>query len=345
MSVAQKCHGLRLVDRELSGRGSGNRQGYGLTYRKALVTGGAGFIGSHVADRLLQQGFHVAVVDNLSTGKRENVSQSAAFYNVDIRSRKLAGVFRLERPEVVFHLAAQASVPGSIARPVEDARNNVLGSLNLLEQCKRYKVERFIYSSTGGALYGDPQQLPCAETHPIRPVSPYGASKFAAEVYVGCYATLGGFRYVILRYGNVYGPRQDPLGEAGVIAIFARQMLEGEQVVIYGDGNQERDFVYVGDVVEANMRALEQAGSDVYNIGTGSGTSVNSIASKLIELTGYLKKPDHGPVREGDVSKIYLDVRKAKQDLDWTPRVSLDQGLSNTVAYVKAMKPGSAQAI
>ena len=316
-----------------------------MAYRRALVTGGAGFIGSHVADRLLQQGFHVAVVDNLSTGKLGNVSQSAAFYNVDIRSRKLVGVFRQEQPEVVFHLAAQASVPSSIARPVEDARNNVLGSLNLLEQCKRYKVERFIYTSTGGALYGDPQQLPCAETDPIRPVSPYGASKFAAEVYVGCYAILGGFQYSVLRCANVYGPRQDPLGEAGVIAIFAKQMLDGDRVVIFGDGNYERDFVYVSDVVEANMKALEQADSDVYNIGTGSGTSVNSIASKLIELTGYLKKPDHGPVREGDVSKIYLDVRKAKRDLGWTSKVSLDQGLANTVAYIKAMKPGSAQAI
>ena len=316
-----------------------------MAYRRALVTGGAGFIGSHVADRLLQQGFHVAVVDNLSTGKLGNVSQSAEFYNVDIRSRKLVGVFRQEQPEVVFHLAAQASVPSSIARPVEDARNNVLGSLNLLEQCKRYKVERFIYTSTGGALYGDPQQLPCAETDPIRPVSPYGASKFAAEVYVGCYAILGGFQYSVLRCANVYGPRQDPLGEAGVIAIFAKQMLDGDRVVIFGDGNYERDFVYVSDVVEANMKALEQADSDVYNIGTGSGTSVNSIASKLIELTGYLKKPDHGPVREGDVSKIYLDVRKAKRDLGWTSKVSLDQGLANTVAHIKAMKPGSAQAI
>jgi UDP-glucose 4-epimerase len=316
-----------------------------MAYRRALVTGGAGFIGSHVVDRLLQQGFHVAVVDNLSTGKPGNVSQSAAFYNVDIRSRKLGGIFRQEQPEVVFHLAAQASVPSSIARPVEDARNNVLGSLNLLEQCKRYKVERFIYTSTGGALYGDPQQLPCAETDPIRPVSPYGASKFAAEVYVGCYAILGGFQYSVLRCANVYGPRQDPLGEAGVIAIFAKQMLDGDRVVIFGDGNYERDFVYVSDVVEANMKALEQTNSDVYNIGTGSGTSVNSIASKLFELTGYLKKPDHGPVREGDVSKIYLDVRKAKRDLGWTPKVSLDQGLANTVAHIKAMKPGSAQTI
>ena len=310
----------------------------GVTSRRALVTGGAGFIGSHVADCLIQQGFHVAVVDNLSNGKRENVSQSATFYNVDIRSRKLAGIFRQEQPEVVFHLAAQASVSSSIARPVEDARNNVLGSLNLLEQCKRYKVKRFIYSSTGGALYGDPQQLPCAETHPIRPISPYGVSKFAAESYVSCYAALGEFRYVILRYGNVYGPRQDPLGEAGVIAIFARQMLDGDRVVIYGDGKQERDFVYVGDVVEANMKALEQADSDVYNIGTGSGTSVNTIASKLAELTGYHKSPDYEPVREGDVSTIYLDPRKAKEKLHWTPQVSLDQGLSYTTTHIKAMR-------
>ena len=309
-----------------------------MTYRKALVTGGAGFIGSHIVDRLLQEGFHVAVVDNLSTGKRENVSPSAAFYNVNIRDRKLAGIFRRERPEVVFHLAAQASVSSSITRPADDARNNVLGSLNLLELCKRYKVERFIYSSTGGAIYGDPEQLPCAETHPVRPISPYGASKFAAEVYVSCYATLGGFQYTILRCGNVYGPRQDPWGEAGVIAIFARQMLQKDRVVIFGDGNYERDFVYVGDVAEANMKALEQVDSDVYNIGTGSGTTVNTIASKLAELTGYLRKPDHEPAREGDVSRIYLDASRAREKLDWTPQVSLDQGLAYTIKHINAMQ-------
>ena len=308
---------------------------------RALVTGGAGFIGSHVADRLLQEGFHVAVVDNLATGKRENVPEAAAFHCVDIRSRSLARVLRQERPQVVFHLAAQASVPRSVENPAEDARINVLGSLNLLEQCRRYEVGRFIYSSTGGALYGEPQQLPCAETHPVRPMSPYGVSKYAVESYVHCYGSLAGFRYTILRYGNVYGPRQDPLGEAGVIAIFTKRMLEGEQVVIYGDGDQERDFVYVGDVVEANIKALEQDENRTYNIGTGRGTSVNAITSRLVRLTGCDKAPRHEPFREGDVYKIYLDARKAREKLQWMPTIALDQGLALTVDYFRAAAQGS----
>jgi UDP-glucose 4-epimerase len=196
-------------------------------------------------------------------------------------------------------------------------------------------VERVVVSSTGGALYGEPERLPCGEAHPVRPLSPYGASKFAAEVYTQCLAGLGGLRYTILRYGNVYGPRQDPHGEAGVVAIFSERMLRRAEVVIFGDGHQERDFVYVDDVVEANMRALGQAKSDVYNIGTGEGASVNAIFDSLARLTGYGRRPTYAPVRQGEVYKIYLDVAKARRTLGWTPRVGLDEGLARTVDYFR----------
>lgn len=303
---------------------------------RALVTGGAGFIGSHLVERLLQEGLHVIVVDNLSTGRRQFVHPDALFYPLDILSPHLAEVFQTHRPQVVFHLAAQASVVRSLEDPVEDARTNILGSLNLLQMCRRFGVERFVYTSTGGALYGEPQQLPCPETHPIVPLSPYGASKYAVEVYLPLFRSLTGFTYTILRYSNVYGPRQDPYGEAGVVAIFTRRMLDREEVVIYGDGTQERDFVYVGDVVEANVLALRQTQSEVYNIGTGKGTSVNALFQRLATLTGYQRPPRYAPPRPGEVYKIWLDVRKAREGLGWIPRTDLDKGLELTVAAFRA---------
>ena len=302
-----------------------------MMQRTTLVTGGAGFIGSHLVDRLVQEGFRVTVVDNLATGRRENVNRNAAFYCRDINDPHLADVFSEEKPEILFHLAAQASVAHSVKDPAEDARTNILGSLNILEQCLLFGVQRFIYSSTGGALYGEPDELPCAETDQVSPLSPYGASKYAAESYVRYFGLSGGLRYSILRYGNVYGPRQDPDGEAGVIAIFARQMIDGRPVVIYGDGHQERDFVYVADVVDANMKAMEQQQDDVYNIGTGRGTSVNNIFAHLAGLTNYKKRPTYQPAREGDVNRIYLDVRKAEQQLGWVPEVDLETGLALTL--------------
>jgi len=281
----------------------------------------------------------VAVVDNLTTGRQENLHDSAVFHRVDLCAPELADVFREERPEVVFHLAAQASVTRSVEEPAEDARTNIFGSLNLLELCQRFDVERFVYSSTGGALYGDPEDLPCAEAHPVRPKSPYGASKHSVESYLHCFGSLAGFRYTILRYANVYGPRQDPEGEAGVIAIFARRMLDGAQVTIYGDGQQERDFVYVTDVVEANVRALDQEEDGIYNIGTGTGTSVNTIWERLAQLTNHGKRPKYEPPRKGDVYKIYLDVRKAQHALGWVPRVSLLTGLGLTVKHFRDGSP------
>ena len=297
----------------------------------ALVTGGAGFIGSHVVDRLVGDGFRVVVVDSLVTGRREAVHGEADFRELDVRSPRLAELFKAERPDVVFHLAAAASVSGSVRNPAKDARTNVMGSINVLEAARRVGIERFVFSSTGGALYGEPAYLPCDEAHPVRPLSPYGAAKNAVEGYVHAIAGLGGFGYTLLRYGNVYGPRQDPRGEAGVVAIFARRMLDGRDVVIHGDGAQERDFVYVSDVVEANVRALAQSGDDVFNIGVGEGTSVNAVFGALAAATGYARSARHRAARKGDVGKIYLDVRKAREGLGWRAAVGLDAGIAATV--------------
>ena len=308
-----------------------------MSQRNALVTGGAGFIGSHLVDRLVQEGFHVAAVDNFATGSRENLNKDAVLHQVDICSEALGDVFRAERPEIVFHLAAQTSVVLSVQEPAADARSNILGSLNILEQCRQFGVERIVYCSTGGALYGDPQYLPCDEGHPIRPVAPYGASKYAVESYVHCFSRLAGFRYTILRCGNVYGPRQDPHGEAGVVAIFAGRMLEGDQVSIFGDGEQQRDFVYVTDIVEAHMKALEEVEYEAYNIGTGDPTSVNTIFAQLAKLTGYQQAPVHQPPRRGEVFKIYLDVGKAREKLGWKPAVDLETGLTLTASYFRGV--------
>ena len=307
-----------------------------LSQGTALVTGGAGFIASHVADALIREGFRVGVVDSMVTGRMENLNAEASFHRVDIRSPQLENVFRELKPRTVFHLAAQSSVTRSLRDPQEDAATNVMGSVSLLEQCRRFGVERFVYTSTGGPLYGEPIYRPCPETHPVRALSPYAASKYAVEAYVYCFSELVPFRYTILRYANVYGPRQDPEGEAGVVGIFARRMLTGDPVVIYGDGQQERDFVYVGDVVDANILALEQEVNDVYNIGTGVATSVNQVFDGLKGLTGYSDDPRHEPARQGEVYKIHLDIRKAARQLGWAPKTDLESGLTRTVEHHRA---------
>ena len=301
---------------------------------KILVTGGAGFIGSHVVDALIERGHEVAVVDDLSTGKREHVNPRARFYRLDIRDAQgLEEVFAAERPEIVNHQAARANVRESMEKPILYAEVNVIGSLNLLELSRKYGVEKFIYASTGGAVYGEPEYLPADEAHPINPLDPYGASKHFVEHYLYLYGVNYGLRYTILRYPNVYGPRQDPYGEAGVVAIFTGQMLRGEQAVINGSGEQERDFVYVGDVVEANLLALDRGDGGIYNLGWGFGTSVNEIFARLKEITGYEKEAVHGPPKKGEVFKICLDATKARRELGWLPRISLDEGLRMTVEY------------
>ena len=306
-----------------------------MSPQRALITGGSGFIGSHLVDRLIKEGVEVAIVDNLSTGDKKYLNPKASFYELDICDPNLKTVLESHQPDIVFHTAAQASVARSVADPKTDATINVLGTLNLLSICSGLGIKRFVYSSTGGALYGNPEQIPCSETHPIRPVSPYGASKYAAEVYIRAFAESTGLKYTILRYSNVYGPRQDPFGAAGVIAILAQRMLTNQKVTIFGSGDQERDFIYISDVVEANLKAIEQKGNEEYNIGVGEGTSLNTIVSMLAKFTGYSLQPSHEAAREGDVFKISLNNQKANQLLGWDPKVNLSDGIKLTVEYFK----------
>jgi len=302
---------------------------------KILVTGGAGFIGSHVVDAYVEAGHQVVVVDNLSTGRRSNLNPQAVFYELDIRNPELHRVFEEERPEVVNHHAAQIDVRRSVAEPLFDADVNILGSINLLECARKYEACKFIYISSGGAVYGEPVYLPCDEQHPIAPICPYGASKHTVEHYLYIYHEVCGLDYTVLRYANVYGPRQDPHGEAGVVAIFAGQMLSDGQAVINGDGEQERDFVYVGDCARANLLSLEQGAAQVYNVGCGVATSINEIFGRLKAITGYRRDAVHGPPKAGETSRIYLDAGRAREELGWEPAVSLEEGLRQTVAYFR----------
>jgi UDP-glucose 4-epimerase len=304
---------------------------------KILVTGGAGFIGSHVVDAYLDEGHEVVVVDDLSTGRRENVDSRARLYAVDIRSEELGQVFAAEKPDVVNHHAALANVRESMVRPSLYADVNILGSLNLLELSRKHDVRKFIYISTGGAVYGEPEYLPADEAHPIHPLDPYGVSKASFEHYLPLYQTHYGLAFTVIRYANVYGPRQDPLGEAGVVAIFTGQMLAGNQAVINGSGEQERDFVYVGDAAKSNILGLERGDGEVYNIGTGVGTSINEIFARLKVATGYDQPEVHGPAKAGEVFKVYLNADKAARELGWQPIVGLQEGLELTVEYFRAL--------
>jgi UDP-glucose 4-epimerase len=300
---------------------------------KVLVTGGAGFIGSHVVDTFLSEGHQVVVVDDLSTGREDNLNPQARFYQMDIRSPDLSKVFAAERPDVISHHAARANVRESMEKPLLYADVNVLGSLNLLELSRTHGVGKFIYISTGGAVYGEPQYLPVDENHPINPLDPYGASKHHVEHYVHLYRANYDLAYTVLRYPNVYGPRQDPYGEAGVVAIFAHGMLQGRELVINGSGDQERDFVYVSDVARANLLALERGDGGVYNVGSGVGTSINTIFSQLRSITDYQGDELHGPAKLGEVYRVFLDASRAREALGWWPQVSLEEGLTKTVEY------------
>lgn len=303
--------------------------------RRALVTGGAGFIGSHVADRLIEDGYEVSIVDDLSAGKWENVNPLARFYQVNIGSPELSRVFDAACPEVVVHLAAQASVTVSVADPLRDAATNILGSVNLLVNCVRAGVRKFVYVSTGGALYGEPDYLPCDEEHPIRPLSPYGVSKHTVEHYLFVYRQVHGLSYTVLRLANVYGPRQDPFGEAGVVAIFTQRMLDGAQAVIYGTGEQERDFVYVEDCARAAALAISRGDGQAYNIGCGKGITVNRLFAMMKSITGYALDAQYDPPRPGDVFRSYLDTAKARRELGWSPQVALEDGLRMTVNHFR----------
>jgi UDP-glucose 4-epimerase len=304
---------------------------------RILVTGGAGFIGSHVVDAYLAAGHEVAILDNFSTGQVGNVNPAAAVHRVDLRDQpeveKTVAAFR---PELVNHHAAQSEVPKSVADPAFDAQVNIVGALNLLKACADHGVRKVIFSSTGGALYGEPDVVPADEDHPVRPLSPYGTSKFAFEQYLGTFRRTFGLDYTVLRYANVYGPRQDFYAEEGrVIAIFASRMLEGKPVTIDGTGEQSRDMIHVGDVATANLAALESGSAGTFHISTGIPVSINDLFRKLALLTDYRLEPAHGPARKGDVYRIALDNRRAREHLGWEPRVSLEEGLSVTVEYFR----------
>jgi UDP-glucose 4-epimerase len=309
---------------------------------KVLVTGGSGFIGSHLADRLLQDGHEVVILDDLSTGHVEHLNPAARFYQMDIQSPWLDELFKIERPEAVLHEAAQASVRRSVEDPGFDASVNVQGTVTLLQASVRHGVRRFLFASTGGALYGDADVIPTPEDYPTLPVSPYGASKLAAEVYLRTFHALHGLSYAALRYANVYGPRQDPHGEAGVVAIFARRLLSGETARINGDGKQTRDFVYVGDIAEANARALTSDVVGSFNVGTGLETDINTVFQLLKRLSGSNQPEVHGPAMAGEQRRSVIDARKIEKLLGWRPQTSLEAGLDATVRYFRGASKAAA---
>ncbi len=302
---------------------------------KVLVTGGAGFIGSHVVDAYVAAGADVVVVDNFTTGHREYVHPRARCYELDICSPELQEVIARERPEVVNHHAAQASVPVSVREPRRDAEINILGSLNLFVASVTYSARRVIFASTGGAIYGNPATLPVDETHPAAPLAPYGISKQTGEAYLQFLGTQG-LEWAILRYANVYGPRQDPNGEAGVVAIFTHALLKRRTPTIFGDGTQTRDFVYVEDVARANLLATSAPTSNVANIATGIETSVNDLYQRLASITGARGPATYAAPRPGDVERIALNPQRARQWLGWTPQTDLTEGLRRTVEWFQA---------
>lgn len=304
---------------------------------KVLVTGGAGFIGSHVVDACLAAGHDVCVVDDLSTGKRANVNTQARLHVADLRDRAaMEQIIAGERPEVICHLAAKANVRESMNEPILYAEVNIIGSLVLMELARQYGARKIVYASTGGAVYGEPEYLPADEEHPINPLDPYGASKHHVEHYLRLYRTHYHLEYTILRFPNVYGPRQDPLGEAGVVAIWTALMLKDEPTIINGSGEQERDFVYVGDIATANVLALTLGDGETLNLGSGVGTSINTLFAKLKAATGYSREPVHGPAKQGEVFRSYITGERAARVLGWRPEVSLEEGLAKTVAYFRA---------
>ncbi len=301
---------------------------------RIVVTGGAGFIGSHLTDAMLAAGHETIVIDNLVTGVRGNLNPQARFYEADIRdATAMHDLFARERPEVLIHQAAQLDVRRSVADPGYDADVNIIGTLRLLQVGLENGLKKVIFASSGGAIYGETEQLPTPETHAAAPISPYGVSKLSIEHYLHYYQAVQGLPYVALRYANVYGPRQNPHGEAGVISIFAERLLRGEPTTIYGDGENTRDYVYVGDVVDANLRALSSEWVGAYNVGTGTETTVNAIFAHINTLTEAGVEERHGEAKVGEQRRSCLDWGQAQRDLGWRPRVQLDEGLARTVEF------------
>jgi len=302
---------------------------------KILVTGGAGFIGSHVVDTYVAAGHEVIVVDDLSTGRRENLNPKARFHRLDITDPALGELIRDARPAVLNLHAAQMDVRRSVADPLFDARVNILGTINLLEAARKANVRRVLFVSSGGAAYGEQEAFPAPESHPTNPVSPYGVSKRAGELYAFFYQAEYQLPFMALRYANVYGPRQDPHGEAGVVAIFTGKMLRAEPVTVNGDGKQTRDYVYVGDVVAATLAAVEHPGGAL-NIGTGIETSVLELYERIQRVAGVEREPEFAESRPGELQRSVLDASLAKRELGWEPEHSLDEGLAETWAWISS---------
>ncbi len=300
-----------------------------------LITGGAGFIGSHIADAYIAEGHNVIIVDNLSGGVLENINPKAKFYQLDIRSEKLEDVFQKEKIDIVNHLAAQMDVRRSVADPKFDASVNVLGGLNLFESARKHRIKKIIFSSTGGAIYGEQDYFPADEEHPMRPLSPYGITKLCTEKYLFFYKAVYGINHIILRYANVYGPRQNPHGEAGVVAIFCNKMLKGEKPIINGDGKQTRDYTFVGDVVKANLLALKHDGSAIYNVGTSIESDVNKLFYELRNHLNPSCPEQHAPAKAGEQQRSVISFKKIEQELGWHPTVQVDEGLRLTAEYFK----------
>jgi UDP-glucose 4-epimerase len=303
---------------------------------KILVTGGAGFIASHISDAYIAAGHEVVIIDDLSSGKRTNLPAAAKFYHADVRTPEAREIIRNERPQVLSHHAAQMDVRKSVADPTFDASVNVLGTINLLEAAREVGVEKVLFASSGGATYGEQTEFPAPESHPHNPLSPYGITKATGEHYLFYYHATYGMPYVALRYANVYGPRQDPHGEAGVVAIFTERLLAGQAPVINGDGKQTRDYVFVGDVVRANLLALEKPYVGPLNVGTGIETDVNKLYAHLRVLTGSPDPAQHGPAKPGEQRRSVIAIEHAAEVLGWRPEVPLEEGLRRTVEFFRA---------
>jgi UDP-glucose 4-epimerase len=305
---------------------------------KILVTGGAGFIGSHVSDAYLRAGHEVVVVDDLSSGKRDQVPDGARFYQADVQDAAVHEIFAKERPEILNHHAAQMDVRRSVADPGFDARVNILGLLNLLEAGRANGLRRVLFASSGGAAYGEQDEFPAPETHKLEPVSPYGASKASSEIYLACFRAMYGIEYVAMRYANVYGPRQDPHGEAGVVAIFTQKLLGGEAPTINGDGKQTRDYVFVGDLVRANLALVDSPYCGPLNFGTGIETDVNEIFRVLRDVVGSSAPEQHGPAKPGEQRRSVISPARAAEILGWRPEVPLREGLRHTVDFFRGQR-------
>jgi UDP-glucose 4-epimerase len=298
-----------------------------------LVTGGAGFIGSHIVDAYLKLGHRVIILDNLSTGKKENIAPEAKFYEMDLLDPDVGKILKDEKIEVINHHAAQISVTHSVSHPEEDATTNILGSIKLLEAAKSLELKKFIFASTGGAIYGLQDVFPADESHTCRPESPYAISKFSVENYLNFYRNTHGLSTTVLRYSNVYGPRQDPHGEAGVVAIFCQKLLSNSQSLIFGDGEQTRDFVAVQDVAQANVLALNPSLTGLYNIGTGKETTVNELFQNIAQLAGNNASPQHEPARKGELQRSVIDPGKFQKNTGWRPEMPLNTGLEQTYEF------------